>query len=63
VPDFKGLVRIAHTNVNTNRSEDKLDKASSASSQSISPIYLSYQGGAIIGVFMMQALKGALWGI
>jgi hypothetical protein len=56
---FRGQVHIA---IKTHKS-DELPKLALSSSASKHPLYpISIRGGAIIGVFMIQALKGALWG-
>jgi hypothetical protein len=54
------VVHIARANVKNRKIH--LQISSSALSSSSSPIYLSYQGGGDIGVFMIQALKGAFMG-
>jgi hypothetical protein len=52
VEGFRGLVRLANSFCVT-FSGVFITSTSSALSQSISSIYLSYQGGAIIGAFMI----------
>jgi hypothetical protein len=56
-----GRVRIAEECANADSFLSSISSSTSVSSSS----YLIYpiRGGAIIGVFMIQALKGALWGI
>jgi hypothetical protein len=55
-----GLVHIAETSC----TQDKQCHSNHHQHYPHPPLYpISYQGGAIIGVFMIQALKGALWGI
>jgi H+/Cl- antiporter ClcA len=59
-----GLVRIAQSKYQKQKNTFTSKYTSSASSQSYSLSILSpIRGGAIIGVFMIQALKGALCGV
>jgi hypothetical protein len=55
------LVNIAHKQEKESK-QIRTRKASSALSTSYSLSYLLSGGGAIIGVFMIQALKGAFMG-
>jgi hypothetical protein len=59
-PGFGGLVRIALLKTKLVAKKRKKERNEIHPHHTLYPI--SYQGGAIIGVFMIQALKGAFMG-